>query len=108
LKGIIGFITIIFIVISSNVYAGGKPGKNVESTNNIYGIVVKDINGKDVNLSSYKGKVLLIVNVARNAVLQNNTADWRQSTKNIKIKVSKYLHSPATILEDRNLVLMKK
>ncbi len=64
MKGIIGFITIIFIVISSNVYAGGKPGKNVESTNNIYGIVVKDINGKDVNLSSYKGKVLLIVNVA--------------------------------------------
>lgn len=32
--------------------------------NNISKIQVKDIDGKDVNLSDYKGKVLLIVNVA--------------------------------------------
>jgi len=32
--------------------------------NNISTITVKDINGKEVKLSSYKGKVLLIVNVA--------------------------------------------
>lgn len=32
--------------------------------NNISKIHVKDIDGKDVNLSDYKGKVLLIVNVA--------------------------------------------
>lgn len=31
---------------------------------NIYNFVVKDINHKDVKLSDYKGKVLLIVNVA--------------------------------------------
>ncbi|MBK7227512.1 MAG: glutathione peroxidase [Ignavibacteriales bacterium] len=31
---------------------------------NIKQIIVKDINGKPVNLSDYKGKVLLIVNVA--------------------------------------------
>ncbi len=31
---------------------------------NIYQYSVKDINGQDVNLSQYKGKVLLIVNVA--------------------------------------------
>ncbi|MBZ0181375.1 MAG: glutathione peroxidase [Melioribacteraceae bacterium] len=30
----------------------------------VHGFSVKDINGKDVNLSEYKGKVLLIVNVA--------------------------------------------
>ncbi|MBS1514764.1 MAG: glutathione peroxidase [Bacteroidetes bacterium] len=31
---------------------------------NIYDIIVKDMDGKDVKLSDYKGKVLLIVNVA--------------------------------------------
>ncbi|CAN8308272.1 unnamed protein product [Cochlearia groenlandica] len=30
----------------------------------IYDFTVKDVKGKDVNLSTYKGKVLLIVNVA--------------------------------------------
>lgn len=32
--------------------------------NNISSIKVRDINGKEINLSAYKGKVLLIVNVA--------------------------------------------
>ena len=31
---------------------------------NVYGIKVKDMDGKDVDLSEYKGKVLMIVNVA--------------------------------------------
>lgn len=31
---------------------------------NVYEFHVKDINGKDVSLSDYKGKILLIVNVA--------------------------------------------
>ena len=40
--------------------------KNSENNmnNNISKIHVKDIDGKDVNLSDYKGKILLIVNVA--------------------------------------------
>jgi glutathione peroxidase len=33
-------------------------------SNTIYDYIVKDINGQDVSLSTYKGKVLLIVNVA--------------------------------------------
>ena len=36
----------------------------VEQTSGIYGITVKDMNGNDVSLANYKGKVLLIVNVA--------------------------------------------
>jgi glutathione peroxidase len=36
----------------------------VEQTSGIYDITVKDINGNDVSLANYKGKVLLIVNVA--------------------------------------------
>ncbi|OAY73957.1 probable glutathione peroxidase 2 [Ananas comosus] len=35
-----------------------------EVTKSIYDITVKDMNGNDVNLSTYSGKVLLIVNVA--------------------------------------------
>jgi len=39
--------------------------KNVmKEKHTIYDFVVKDINGKDVELSEYKGKVMLIVNVA--------------------------------------------
>ena len=36
----------------------------VEQTSGIYDITVKDIDGSDISLSNYKGKVLLIVNVA--------------------------------------------
>ncbi len=39
-----------------------KPGDDMKET--INDITVKDMNNKDVNLSDYKGKVLLIVNVA--------------------------------------------
>ena len=35
-----------------------------ETTNGIYDITVKDIDGSNVTLANYKGKVLLIVNVA--------------------------------------------
>lgn len=39
-----------------------KPGDKLK--NNINDIVVKDMNGKEIKLSDYNGKVLLIVNVA--------------------------------------------
>ncbi|MCX6171018.1 MAG: glutathione peroxidase [Ignavibacteriales bacterium] len=48
-------------------FAYNSPAKNSggeSSANNIDNIVVKDMSGKDVKLSDYKGKVLLIVNVA--------------------------------------------
>lgn len=49
---------IIFAVLAMLIFAGcsKKPS--------IYNISVKDINGKEVSMSKYKGKVLLIVNVA--------------------------------------------
>ncbi len=48
--------------ISFNVSAKNKDGESL--TNSIKDIVVKDMGGKEVKLSDYKGKVLLIVNVA--------------------------------------------
>ena len=48
-----------FVFTISIFSFGGNKMKN-----NIDDITVKDMNGKDVHLSDYKGKVLLIVNVA--------------------------------------------
>lgn len=50
-------ITMSFTNFSKN-FEGNKMSDNIKD------IVVKDMNGKDVKLSDYKGKVLLIVNVA--------------------------------------------
>lgn len=54
------FITLFLIVGVLNAQG------NIESkiADNIYDITVKDISGKQIKLSEYKGKVLLIVNVA--------------------------------------------
>lgn len=55
-------IAVLFLFISrtdaSNESNGNQMDKNIKQ------ITVKDIDGKSVNLSDYKGKVLLIVNVA--------------------------------------------
>ena len=42
------------------IFASCTPNK----TQSIYNLSVKDIDGKEVSLSQYKGQVLLIVNVA--------------------------------------------
>ncbi|KAE9585563.1 putative glutathione peroxidase [Lupinus albus] len=42
------------------------------STKSIHEFTVKDARGKDVNLSSYKGKVLLVVNVASKCGFTNS------------------------------------
>lgn len=49
----------LFVFINTAFSSGGD-----KMDNNISSITVKDMNGKDVNLADYKGKVLLIVNVA--------------------------------------------
>ena len=41
-----------------------EPEPVAEQTSGIYDITVKDMDGSDVSLTNYKGKVLLIVNVA--------------------------------------------
>lgn len=60
------FVIILVLFHSSAVNSATEQlinrGDNVKG--NIFDLVVKDIDGKDVKLSDYKGKVLLIVNVA--------------------------------------------
>jgi glutathione peroxidase len=48
----------------ANTYYNNITSQTMADPVNIYDIKVKDINGKDVALSDYEGKVLLIVNVA--------------------------------------------
>lgn len=47
------------VVLAADAVKGDSP-----DTMNIYSYVMKDIDGKSVSLEQYKGKVLLIVNVA--------------------------------------------
>ena len=63
------FIFTVLILTSIQLFAQEKTNlkndkKGNESMDNINGITVLDMNKKEVNLSDYKGKVLLIVNVA--------------------------------------------
>ncbi|CAN5670445.1 glutathione peroxidase [soil metagenome] len=66
------FLTVIagiFIFISCNTSdnksINNKSISNIKQMDkNVYGIKIKDIEGKDVDLAEYKGKVLMIVNVA--------------------------------------------
>lgn len=65
------YIFITFLLTSLLVACGENGnGEDLQSNggeqmvDDINGIVVKDMSGKDVNLSEYNGKVLLIVNVA--------------------------------------------
>lgn len=52
---------IVNLISASDKSLKTNEGKNMES---VHEFSVKDINGKDVSLSDFKGKVLLIVNVA--------------------------------------------
>lgn len=56
-------VLILLIVFTSTIICRTTRGDD-KMNNSILDIVVKDINGKEVKLSDYKGKVLLIVNVA--------------------------------------------
>lgn len=60
---ILKLFTSVALIISSSISAKMNE-KSGEKSDNINDIVVKDMNGKDIKLSEYNGKVLLIVNVA--------------------------------------------
>lgn len=47
-------------------------GSSSQQYSSVYDFIVKDIRGNDVDLSIYKGKVLLIVNVASQCGLTNS------------------------------------
>ncbi|HMU44355.1 MAG TPA: glutathione peroxidase [Ignavibacteriaceae bacterium] len=61
----IGIISLpVYFIYSSSYFESNTKQKIEEMKDNIKDISVKDINGNEIALSSYEGKVLLIVNVA--------------------------------------------
>jgi glutathione peroxidase len=60
------FYFIILLLTGTQLFAqdNSNNNKEINSMDNINGITVLDMNKKEVNLSDYNGKVLLIVNVA--------------------------------------------
>ena len=73
---------LIFAVTAATIF-GFSQTKNNQSSN-IHNMVVKDINKKDVKLSYYKGKVLLIVNVASKCGFTKQYAELEKIYKQYK------------------------
>lgn len=73
---------------ASNTSKGNQMDKNIKQ------ITVKDIDGKSVNLSDYKGKVLLIVNVASKCGYTKQYAGLEQIYKEYKDKGFEILAFP--------------
>lgn len=64
IKRAINFVSSILVLLTTSIFASHNSPKGTSMSNNIKDISVKDIDGKEIKLSGYKGKVLLIVNVA--------------------------------------------
>ncbi len=65
-KFILAAAAVVCVAVFSSILSGGASGtedgeKNVDS---VYSFTLKDIDGKDTSLGQYRGKVLLLVNVA--------------------------------------------
>jgi len=58
------YVSYLLFLLGISFNSSAKNNGSDSSSSNIKDIVVKDMNGKEVKLSDYKGKVLLIVNVA--------------------------------------------
>ena len=74
---------------------GEKPSVNAETAGSALDFTMKDIDGKDVPLSKYKGKVLLIVNVASKCGLTPQYQQLQQLHEKYKDKGLAILAFPA-------------
>lgn len=59
-----GFILTLLVFIGQSIYPSSSSFAGMKVAN-IYGFTAKDIYGKMVNFSDYKGKVMIMVNTAR-------------------------------------------
>ena len=73
----------------------------------IYNFSVQDAELKDVSLKDYKGKVLLVVNVASYCGLTYQYESLENYIKNIRIKILKYLVFLVINLHFKNLEIIK-
>merc|ERR1711915_4293 len=84
-------------------------GSSSKQSSSIYDFTVKDIRGNDVDLSVYKGKVLLIVNVASQCGLTNsNYTELNEVYTKYKDQGLEILAFPCNQLVDKNQVIMRR
>jgi len=74
----------------------------------IYDYSVPKTDGDELNLSEFKGKVILIVNTATGCGLPPNMKHWNKCMKDTMIKDWKLLISPAISLDIKPQAQMKK
>jgi hypothetical protein len=77
LKSLTLFVLLTTFVMSIPTQAETKSKEPVKMQKSIYDFKMKDIDGKDVSLNSYKGKVVMVVNVA---------SKCKRFIKNIRIR----------------------
>lgn len=96
---VIGLVAVIALAAGTMSFAEDKPKQGnatSEEARSVYDFVVKDIDGKDVQLSKYKGDVLLIVNVASKCGLTDaNYKGLEALNSNFKEKGLRILAFPA-------------
>ena len=88
---------LILLMIIGFVFIIGRKGFSQEavSTKSIYDFTMKDIDGRDVPLSQYKGKALLIVNTASKCGFTNQYEGLENLYKEYKDKGFEILAFPA-------------
>lgn len=91
-SNIVYILVIVFFLFHHQTSAVKHNGDKM--SNNISSIIVKDIDGKEVKLSDYKGKVLLIVNVASKCGYTKQYAGLEEIYKNYKDKGFEILAFP--------------
>lgn len=86
-----------FYSCDSGSTAGEKPSNMMmtEQASNVHSFTMKDIDGKDVQLSKYKGKVIVMVNVASKCGLTPQYADIQAFYEKYKDKGVVVLGFPA-------------
>ena len=93
MRVITGLFMAVLLFYSVEIYAQNQSGAKIK--NNISDLIVKDIDGKEVKLSSYKGKVLLIVNTASECGNTPQYEDLQTLYKNYQNKGFEVLAFPS-------------
>nr|AYQ93003.1 glutathione peroxidase 2 [Rhodiola crenulata] len=89
----VAIVVLVFAVVAVFYhYADSPTMSGDELPSSIYDFTIKDIRGNDVSLSEYKGKVLLIVNVASQCGLTNS------NYKELNVLYEKYKNQGLEIL----------
>lgn len=80
--------TVMLLLVSCNANNNMNTASAANAVNGktMYDFTMKDIDGKDVPLSNYKGKIVVIVNTASQCGLVGQLSEIEAFYKNIRIK----------------------